>query len=475
MRTPSRWLAVSSLVLLFVFALPARTRPHYGGTLRIEVRESNWQESDAVLPLVFECLTSAGPSGEALPALAMRWQAENGERRWIFGLRAGVLWHDGTPLTAEAVAASLERQIKGTALEGSTIRAAGETVVIESTRPMPEMPARLALRRFAIVRDLPQPANVGPAIGSGAFRVVNAAGNRVVLAANDAYWGGRPYLDTIEVGTGRAIREQWMDAGVHRIDVATVPAEMLRRAQQEGLRPVVSANSELIALVTTRSGAAMDVRVRQALAATVDRVALLNFAFQKQGEVALGLLPNRLTGYAALLAPGDAARLGPPPAASNPSTPNTGALGTPARPLVIIGYDPADSTMQLVAERIALNAREHAVSATASASGRADFMVVRTPLPSANLSNALNEFAAAVPPQQAKNGLTGDPVQTPVSIGSGEIEEVYRAEHELLLQANWIPLLCVPRAYSVADRVSGAAVDASGRLDLSGAWIEEPL
>ena len=457
MRTASRWLAVSSLLLSLVLALPARTRPHYGGTLRMEVRETNWQDNDTVLPLVFECLTVIDANGEALPALATRWQAENGDRRWIFTLRTGVLWHDGAPLTAESVAASLEKQIKGTALEVSTVHAIGETIVIESTRPVPELPAQLALSRFAIVRA----AEAGAAIGTGSFRIANVAGNRVVLAANDSYWGGRPYLDSIEIGTGRAIREQWMDAGVHRIDVATVPAEMLRRAQQEGLRPAVSANSELIALLATRSGAAMDVRLRQALAATVDRAALLNFAFQKQGEVALGLLPNRLTGYAALLAPAVLARAGQArPAASRP---------------LIIGYDPADSTLQLVAERIALNAREHGLQVSASATGQADFMVVRAPLPSANPQIALNQFAAAVLVQQARSEEAAQP---PISVGSGEIEELYRAEHELLLQANWIPLLFVPRAYSVAERVSGAALDASGRLDLSGAsirvGIEEP-
>ena len=460
MRTASRWLAASNLVLStrplwslvlcglvlsLAAALPARTRPHYGGTLRIEVREPNWQDNDAVRLLVFDCLTATGDEGEARPSLATRWQAENGERRWVFTLRSGVVWHDGTPLVAETAAASLEREIPGTALEGSTIRAAGDTIIVESTRPMPELPAALALSRFAIVRT-----EAGLAIGTGAFRMVSITGNRMALAANDAYWGGRPYLDAVEIGTGRTIRDQWMDAGVRRTDVALVPAEMLRRAQQEGLRPMISGNSELIALVTTRSGAALDLRIRQALAATVDRPALLNFAFQKQGEVALALLPNRLTGYAALFAatPGMAGPPGPRP--------------TPSRALTI-GYDAADGSLQLVAERIALNAREHGLQASASGSGAPDFpdfIVARVPLPSPNLQIALGEFAAAV--------------QMPFAPGSGEIEELYRGEHDMLMQARWIPLLYVPRAYSVAERLSGAALDESGRLDLTGAWIEEP-
>ena len=457
MRTAFRWLAANSLilpglilpilvlpslVLSLAAPLPARTRPQYGGTLRIEVREANWQDNDAVRLLVFDCLTETGSTGEARPSLATRWQAENGERRWVITLRAGVVWHDGTPLTAEAVAASLEREIPGTALEGSTIRAAGDTLIVESARPMPALPAALAISRFAVMR-----MDAGLAIGTGAFRMVGIAGNRVTLAAHDAYWGGRPYLDAVEVGTGRTIRDQWMDAGVRRTDVAMVPAEMLRRAQQEGLRPTVSGNSELIALVATRRGAALDHRFRQALAATVDRAALWNFAFQKQGEAAVALLPNRLTGYTALFVPA-------------PGAAASGELRPDVSRALTIGFDAADGTLQLVAERIALNAREHGFQAAASASGEPDFIVVRVPLPSPNLQIALGEFAASM--------------QTPLVPGSGEIEELYRAERDLLMQARWIPLLYVPRAYSVAERLFGAALDETGRLDLTGAWIEEP-
>jgi peptide/nickel transport system substrate-binding protein len=444
MRTAFRWLALGSLAISLTAALPARTRPHYGGTLRIEVREANWQDNDCLRSLVLDSLTATGPAGEALPSLATHWEAENGDRRWVFTMRTGVLWHDGTPLTTEAAASSLRAQASASELEGSTIHASGDAIIIENTRPMPNLPAELALSRFAIARIVQ-----GVVIGSGAFRAANANGNRVVLAANDAYWRGRPYLDAIEIGTGRMIRDQWMNAGVGRTDVATIPAEMLLRAQQERLRSVASRNSELITLVATRTGASLDVRLRQALAATVDRAALLNFAFQKQGEIAPSLLPNRITGYAALFpsAP-DAARARELRAEAGQS-----------RPLVI-GYDPADTTLQLVAERIVLNAREDGLQASASAAGEADFTVERVPLPSPNMQVALEQWTAAV--------------QTPIAGSTGEIEDVFRSERELLMQATLIPLLYVPRAYAVAQRVEGATLDESGCLDLAGAWIEEP-
>lgn len=443
MRTASRWLAIGNVVLALAMAMTARTRPHYGGTLRIELREPNWQDNDAVRALVLETLTTTSASGEAQPCLATRWEQDNGGRRWTFTLRTGVVWHDGTPLTPETVVAALRAGSGGLPAQ-SAIRANGETVVVESARPIANLPATLALSRFALARTVEHTV-----VGTGAFRLANIAGSQATLAANDAYWGGRPYIDSVEIGTGRAVRDQWMDAGVGRSDVAEVPAEMLRRAQQERLHPVLSPNTELIVLVSTRNGSSLDARLRQALAATVDRAALLNFAFQKQGEVAPGLLPNRISGYAALFS-------------STPDSARARELRNKAGQsrALTIGYDAADATLQLVAERIALNARDAGLQAVAAASGEADFVVERTPLPSTNLAIAMERFAAAV--------------DTPLAAEPNEIEDIFREERELLTEANLIPLLYVPRAYAIAERISGAAIDDTGRLELAGAWIEEP-
>jgi MarR-like DNA-binding transcriptional regulator SgrR of sgrS sRNA len=443
MRTALRWLAISSLVLWLAAAMAARTRPRYGGTLRMEVRNVDWRDNDAVRPLVLECLTRIGSEGEAQPLLATHWEAQNGARRWLFTLRSKVQWHDGAPLTAASAAASLQAAVTGTELDGSTVRAEGGTVVVEAARPLPNLPAELALGRFALARN-----EQGQVLGTGAFRVDRTMGNRVALAANDAYWGGRPYLDNIEIVMGRSVRDQWMDAGVNRTDIAAVPAEMLRRAQQDGLRPISSHDAELIALVAKHSGKALDMRLRQALAATVDRLALLNFALQKQGEIAPSLLPNWLTGYAVLFA------AEPDPARAHELRGEAGQ----SRALAI-GYEAGDGTLQLMAERIALNARDNGVQAMAVGSGDPDFVVRRIPLPSGNAQIALTELANAV--------------QTPIMLSSEDSDELFRSERDLLTQSNLIPLLYVPRAYAVAERVNGANLDATGRLELTGAWNEE--
>ncbi len=442
MRTALRWFAISSLMLAMAAESVARTRPHYGGTLRLEMSAANWQDDDALFTLVAETLTQIDAHGETNPWLATRWESQNGARRWVFAIRPGIEWHDGLALTSEAVADSLRRAARPE-LEKCRISASGvDTVVIESDTPIFNLPALLAFRRFAIVRgDQTTP------LGTGPFRVTRSSESRTTLEAFDQYWHGRPYLDSIEITADRSIRDQWMDAGINRADVVAIPAEMLRRAQQERLRPMSSGNIELIALQAGPAGAAIDVVLREALAATVDRTALLNFIFQKQGEVASGLLPNWLSGYATLF----------------PSTPNATRVhdlrkqAGQSRPLTI-GYPADDTTLQLVAERIALNARESGLQVQAS-TGSADFTVARLELSSTN-------------PQVALASLTERTETKRTDYGEG-IEELYRNERDFLSQAKLIPLLYLPRAYAVAGQVHDARVTALGQLELSDAWIEE--
>ena len=53
-------------------------------------------------------------AGAPQPCLAVSWQHDAAAKRWQFNLRPGVKLHDGSPLTAGAVAASLQAALPGT-------------------------------------------------------------------------------------------------------------------------------------------------------------------------------------------------------------------------------------------------------------------------------------------------------------------------------------------------------------------------
>src|SRR5947209_17250400 len=62
-----------------------------------------------MVTLAYDGLTQFDPDGGLLPALADRWTVARGGLRYVFHLRAGVRFHDGTRLTPEAVRQSFLR------------------------------------------------------------------------------------------------------------------------------------------------------------------------------------------------------------------------------------------------------------------------------------------------------------------------------------------------------------------------------
>src|SRR5213079_3211682 len=56
-----------------------------------------------MVALVYDGLTQFDPDGKLLPALADRWTVSRTGSRYVFHLRAGVRFHDGTRVTPAAV------------------------------------------------------------------------------------------------------------------------------------------------------------------------------------------------------------------------------------------------------------------------------------------------------------------------------------------------------------------------------------
>src|SRR5438034_1130213 len=62
-----------------------------------------------MVALVYDGLTQFDPDGKLLPALADRWTVSRSGSRYVFHLRAGVRFHDGTRVTPAAVRQSVLR------------------------------------------------------------------------------------------------------------------------------------------------------------------------------------------------------------------------------------------------------------------------------------------------------------------------------------------------------------------------------
>src|SRR5262245_19969197 len=240
-HTAWRLLVIASLV---AYKLPAATRPHYGGTLRVQTKArltsldpTTFAAHENIAALVFDRLVILDDSARPQPALAISWRHDPDFERWEFQLRSGVRFHDGSPLNAAAAAAALERL-------GAI--AQGDTLVIRFEQPALRWPAVLA--RFG--QSIWKRTADGAFVGTGPFRVVSwEAGKRAVFAANDEYWMGRPYLDAIEIEMGRSSRDQSIDFDLNKADIIEMALPDSRRPLQNGRRQWASAPIELLALV----------------------------------------------------------------------------------------------------------------------------------------------------------------------------------------------------------------------------------
>jgi len=162
------------------------------------------------------------------------------------------------------------------------------------------------------------------------------------------------------------------------------------------------------------------------------------------------LLPNWLTGYGPLF-----------PATRNLDHARElrGQWIAPIAPLTI-GYDPGDTTSQLLAERIALNIREIGLTVQPVARKQnVSMYLTGVALPSIQPSVALEEIARAL---HAGVSVPDDTT----------LEAVFRREREILLDYKAIPLLYVPSGYAKSERVHNWELSLGGDPLLEEVWTE---
>ncbi|HKQ89011.1 MAG TPA: ABC transporter substrate-binding protein, partial [Candidatus Acidoferrales bacterium] len=284
--------------------------------------------------------------------------------------------------------------------------------------------------------------SAGSVAGSGPFRISEwEPGKQLTLVANDDYSGGRPFVDAIEIDMGRSVRDRLTDLEVGRTDFSEIPAEDARQAAGSGVRISVSQPDDLIAMVFPSGHAATaDAKLRQAVACSLNRVAIVDFILQREGQPAGGLLPQWSSGTAF-----------PFSTAADPSRAKELRSQIAGSPLIRLGYDSGDALEESIADRISVDAREAGISVaaaplqTGASANRSDARLVRvsmiSPHPAvalAGLLSVLNPLAglATAPPNDATSAV-----------------QVYTAQRSAL-DGFWIvPVVWVPRVYGLSGRV----------------------
>jgi hypothetical protein len=299
--------------------------------------------------------------------------------------------------------------------------------------------------------------------GSGAFRIAEwEPGKHLALAANDACSGGRPFLDSVEIAMGRPVKDRLLDLELGRADFAEIPPEEARRAVERGIRASTSQTDELVAIAFAAGGpAAQAERVREALAKSLDRPAMLNFILQKQGEAAGGLLPQWSSGTAFLFSTrADMAA----------AKELVAQIGKP--PQIALGYDSSDSLEESLAERIVVDAREAGLHVAAkalragAASGEYDGRLVRLRMQSPHPAAALSRFIAELAPMAQIDAV-------PLQEGASS-EQIYERERSIVSGYRVVPLVWLPQVYGLSARVRDWKAPSAGEgWPLADVWLEQ--
>jgi peptide/nickel transport system substrate-binding protein len=390
--------------------------------------------------LMFDTLVTMDDRGRLQPALATSWQVAPGNQRWQFWLRRGVKFHDGSPLTPEAVAAALRA-----GNPDWNVLPAVDSVIIERNASDLDLAAQLARPRNAISKR----SEGRTLIGTGPFHITDwQPGKKLALAADEGYWGGRAFLDAIEIEMGKASRDQLLALDIGKADIAEVAPEQSHRASTEGRRVVTSAPVELMALMFAKDRQSPeDGKLRDALALSIDRSSIRSVVLQGAGEPGAGILPNWVSGYAFVF-----------PADQNLDRARQLRSEVRQAPSWTLGYDAGDALARVIAERIALNARDAGITLQTTTSGTADLRLVRSTLASLNARIALAGAASA----------TGLPAP---KINGDSVDELYQAENGMLQTQRLIALFQLPVSYALSPAVKDWSQERDGSRHLENLWL----
>jgi ABC-type transport system substrate-binding protein len=278
---------------------------------------------------LYETLFTYDDESRLVPALAERHEVSADGLHYRFVLLPGLVFSDGSPLTAADAVGSIERVLdpktrsQGAeyfrSVRGARAFAAGEaphvtglravddrTLEIDVEAPDPLFLHKLALMFAAVIpaeraRQLGDDFTNAP-IGSGPFVLREwRRGERIVLARNPRYRVPElPYLDGVEEHLGVNLELAWLMFESGELDVAGIPPADFpavkrdpRRADQ--LVSKMTLTTQYVGL-NCEMPPLDDRRVRQALNWAVNKdavIALIN----GRGIVARGVVPVNLPGW----------------------------------------------------------------------------------------------------------------------------------------------------------------------------------
>ncbi|MFN8022439.1 MAG: ABC transporter substrate-binding protein [Acidimicrobiales bacterium] len=244
-----------------------------------------------------EYLCGKGEGAALAPMLAESWSPNDDGSVWTFKLRSGVTWHDGSPFTSADVVATLDRLAPGNLaayiVEGAAKAIDDLTVEVTLNAPDGQFPYQVSLWN---PQSLIAPASFASGttldktpVGTGPFKLDSfdvATGAKFVR--NDTWWGGTPYLDSVEYVFSDDIQTQITGVLGGQADAIVLFAvqggDALLNNDDVTVESIPGASHRQL-WMNTREGTFTNKALRQAIAYAINRQELLDTILKGRGTI----------------------------------------------------------------------------------------------------------------------------------------------------------------------------------------------
>jgi peptide/nickel transport system substrate-binding protein len=300
---------------------PTSMDPHfYNASANINIAEH-----------MFEGLTKLDADSRVVPGLAQSWRLVD-DKTWEFKLRPNVKFHDGSEITTEDVAWSLDRPATITGSPGKldifTKSIVGKKIVDKYTiqlmtaSPYPLMPVDLVVIMMVSKKatqglttdDFAQGRGM---VGTGPFKFVEyRRDDRLELARNELYWGDKPVWDKVTIrfipnnGTRMAVLLAGDVDAIENVPTPDIPR--VKKDPKLTLVSKISARTIYLYADTARSPSPFvtdkagkplaknpltDPQVRRAISMSINRAGIAERIMEGLAEPTNNMVPPTLFGY----------------------------------------------------------------------------------------------------------------------------------------------------------------------------------
>jgi peptide/nickel transport system substrate-binding protein len=248
--------------------------------------------SEALYGNLFEGLVQFARDGSVQPCLAESWEISGDGLSYVFHLRGGVRFHNGTVFDAGTAKYSLERALAPESANPQRSRIAAiravqmldaRTLRLGLSRRSGGLLQSLAWGAFVMVEPGSAPTNSTQPVGTGPFRFLAwSRGDSLTLERNDGYWGTPAHLARVTfkfISDPSAAYAALMAGDIDVFSNYPAPESFGQFAADPRFKVFVgSTEAETVLALNNRHPPLDDLRVRRAVAYALDRHAIIDGA-----------------------------------------------------------------------------------------------------------------------------------------------------------------------------------------------------